>query len=304
MWNRLVLTIVLFLCISSDMARVNAMITQGEVINHMQDILPVEGSSKLESSQFAIEIFKAITNVISRMGGNSLSKVEGTNLIQTMQIDDAKTAQDQMTLSGKIFVAAGASLFFPFFMMGFGSKLIGKAMSKANADTANNKVFPWINTIMFLASGSLWLTGFILLTNAITILGTQKVKLGDVDVTIPPNDLRTLVPLYMKIFASGFFVMQPLTALASFDPTKGIAWANLVGMILFHIANMIDFGFQLMAQTIDKKLVAAKAVFAVATSLLVSTNYIRFTGVNVSKIHWMELIGSGLLLAGSIAMIV
>lgn len=79
----------------------------------------------------------------------------------------------------------------------------------------------WFGTLQ----GWLWLQGFILLAHWLHSVGATNCS---------------LLGCYLKMLASLFFCLQPMTGVAGTRSGAGLWWSNLVGIICFHTGNMVS----------------------------------------------------------------
>jgi len=63
------------------------------------------------------------------------------------------------------------------------------------------------------------------------------------------NDLRSLIPLIMKMLAAAFLTIEPMITILKFvthkETSLGLRWPNFFGMMILHLSNMMDLSFQL-----------------------------------------------------------
>jgi hypothetical protein len=169
----------------------------------------------------------------------------------------------------------------------------------------SNVMLVFIN-VLFLVSGALWLHGFLMVVFALETLPT-------------PLPMHAMLPLYMKVIASAFFVIGPLTALLSFNTLDlGLKWANLIGIILFHFGNMMTLGFGITGYEADKdpkKTFAAHSngltlqhiFYTLGTTMLLAATYhqaksehIVLSGdpIDTPATGFLQIAGSMMLLVG------
>lgn len=152
-------------------------------------------------------------------------------------------------------------------------------------------------TFLFLISGALWLSGFTMVVFALETLPV-------------PMPLYVMLPLYLKVFASAFFVIGPMTSLLSgSSQSLGLKWSNLVGIILFHVGNMMTLGFGITAFSADKDqnkdfrshnggLTLQHIFYTLGTTLLLGANYRAFEQIQGMQTTVFQILGSLLLLVG------
>jgi len=93
------------------------------------------------------------------------------------------------------------------------------AMSAATAASLTNLAFHW--------SCILWTLGFVMLCHWLAMLPGPLDKVG-------------FLGAVLKLLASIFFNMQPLSALLTYNGGNGLDWTNELGICLFHLGNMVS----------------------------------------------------------------
>jgi hypothetical protein len=168
-------------------------------------------------------------------------------------------------------------------------------------------------------SGVFWVAGFNTLIYQLENPGTTTPtecaeKTADPSATCPPVPLsappmHVMLPLYMKLLASCFFTLTPMTALLTNNPTLGggVPWANWVGIILFHFGNIIGLGMSIAdahayedagrLASSTGKVAFAHFFFCIATTLLLNVHYTVQYKVEIPQMMFAaESIGGALLL--------
>jgi len=127
--------------------------------------------------------------------------------------------QAQQVLISWIFVLASITLFLDFVSLQSLEKCI--SASCGSAEQYFIGLDNWFGTI----SCVWWLTGFAVLQHWLARLSATKCgQFG----------------CFLKLVASIFFNMQPMTGIAGTRAGAGLAWSNLTGIILFHVGNLVS----------------------------------------------------------------
>jgi len=121
----------------------------------------------------------------------------------------------------------------------------------------------------------------------------------------------------LKIAASVFFNMQPLSGLLMLNEGGGFTWTNLVGIALFHSGNLVNLvdmfiininkpGGYMSAKPFSHVNIPvwAMVVFGIATTFLVTSNALEFANAHFSGVGTVEsvcnVLGGSLLTLGSV----
>lgn len=173
-----------------------------------------------------------------------------------------------------------------------------------------NAYFAALSNWFGVVSCVLWFLGFVLLIHWLHSIGAT---------------LGGLVGAYLKLVAAVFFNLQPMTGTANQPGTggpSGLWWSNLVGIILFHMGNMVSCAdFWVNPPPGSKRSagwlfhgnlpITAMWVYQLATWFLVAGNLIacNWSGDEVTKqwvatgewtVEMCQVAGALLLLLGSL----
>jgi len=129
--------------------------------------------------------------------------------------------QAQQILISWIFIFASITLFLDFWALQKLEKCVKPGVSCNSNEEYFYKLDNWFGTI----SCVWWLTGFAVLQHWLARLpATRGGQLG----------------CFLKLVASVFFNMQPMTGIAQTRGGAGLAWSNLTGILLFHSGNLVS----------------------------------------------------------------
>jgi hypothetical protein len=129
--------------------------------------------------------------------------------------------QAQQILISWIFVFASVALFLDFVGLQSLEKCVIREVSCSSAETYFRKLDNWFGTI----SCVWWLTGFAVLQHWLArISATRWGQFG----------------CFLKLVASVFFNIQPMTGIQGTRHGAGLAWSNLTGILLFHSGNLVS----------------------------------------------------------------
>jgi hypothetical protein len=107
-----------------------------------------------------------------------------------------------------------------------------KPSTFAKAQPTLKKVGSFLITFVFLVAAALFFHGFMCILDYFLDNGV--------------TDIRTTGPIILRLIASAFFTLQPMTSLLSLNhESPGIDWSNFVGILLFHLGNVISLFFAL-----------------------------------------------------------
>jgi len=201
--------------------------------------------------------------------------------------------QAQQVAISWIFIVASIMLFFDF-----GSLQAGVA----GEDSYFVKLGNWFGVVSCLG----WFTGFAILVHWLARIGATSMG---------------IFAACMKLLASVFFNLQPMTGTAGTAGGAGIWWSNLTGILLFHGGNClscVDFrlhtppGADRNGSWFDhgNLPITGMWVYQIATWFLVYSNLVTCGWGGVPKAAWVETgtwsvmmgqyAGSLLLLLGSL----
>jgi len=124
--------------------------------------------------------------------------------------------QSQQILISWVFILASITLFLDF--VALQNLLNGEA-------PPNQSYFAKLGNWFGVVSCILWLTGFAILTHWLKRIGATPMG---------------VFGCQLKLLASVFFNLQPMTGTAGTRLGAGIWWSNLVGIIFFHSGNLVS----------------------------------------------------------------
>eukprot|EP00298_Acanthocystis_sp_HF-20_P003535 c13877_g1_i1.p1 GENE.c13877_g1_i1~~c13877_g1_i1.p1 ORF type:complete len:337 (-),score=86.26 c13877_g1_i1:34-1044(-) len=244
MSRQLVIFFLMFLIGTSHMQSVAASASVSLINNK---IAPSENISIATFKKIVGELRETCDNMKARFDKNGnldkiiraivpgLGKVLGEqNLVQLERTEQQTlllTAESTL-LAASIFLLFGTTVSkiefekIPFFL--------AHNDGKAKPDHSQSKFIRMqVANFLFLISSALWFEGFLLLANY-TVNDNQ--------------DFTAVAPIAMKILASVFFSIQPMTTFMKFvtnhkEAGGDMKWPNFIGISLFHISNMMTFAF-------------------------------------------------------------
>eukprot|EP00300_Choanocystis_sp_HF-7_P033254 c45560_g1_i1.p1 GENE.c45560_g1_i1~~c45560_g1_i1.p1 ORF type:complete len:357 (+),score=89.14 c45560_g1_i1:28-1071(+) len=207
----------------------------------------------------------------------------------------------QIATVSMIFVVAGVLLLVDFLLLQkhFNTLPFKTSLTlseKTEKFMAGKSGMQLVNFVGLL-SAILWFVGFALFVDWIFQLPG-------------PLQLGLVIPAGIKLLASYFFVVQPMTAVLGGDDT-GIPFGNFGGILLFHLGNMIS-AFNMSMHAYDSSHPFAKANFPfwgtmlclVGTTLLTTANFLVFSKLPPAEMEKkpvavFQLAGATLLTVGS-----
>jgi hypothetical protein len=233
-----------------------------------------------------------------------------SNLVSlfTSSKGDSVPTNSTAVVYNSVFIAAAITLLVAFGLLYHVVHKLKLFMSTTEEKSPGRVVAWWaaIN-VTFLISALLWLLGFCLV-------------IADLAPHFEHADMSTwfsvFVPLYLKVVASVMLSIQPLTALLT--QQNGVAWANNVGVVLFHLGNLMTLfsglasaiaaGGNVVTNFFDvstdaKKNVLMHIFYTMGTTLLLTGGHMFSDKVEHGPVKgiYYQLAGSGLLLLGCIA---
>jgi len=153
---------------------------------------------------------------------------------------------------------------------------------------------------LFLFSALLYIQGFALV---ISDVGSAFDKGTPTSIW-----LQVMIPLYTKIIAAVFLMLQPLTAILTQQHLQGVSWSNFAGSIIFHIGNCLSLALSLSNTMISPYVLTSTdkdvIYYIIGTALLVTANHMVVANMDASKVAlgpaWFQIGGSLFLLLGSL----
>merc|ERR1719456_1642026 len=153
----------------------------------------------------------------------AVSDVESGSKAPTSWAEMAKQVphQAQQVLISWIFILASITLFLDFVGLQSLVKCLPDQTKCSSTENYFWKLDNWFGTV----SCVWWITGFAILQHWLARLpATKGGQLG----------------CFLKLMASVFFNMQPMTGVAGTRGGAGFAWSNLTGILLFHSGNLVS----------------------------------------------------------------
>merc|ERR1712072_254369 len=120
-----------------------------------------------------------------------------------------------------IFVFASGALFLDFVGLQSLWKCLIRKQVCSSAEIYFYQLDNWFGTI----SCVWWLTGFAVLQHWLARISATK---------------SGLFGCFLKLVASVFFNIQPMTGIQGTRLGAGLAWSNLTGILLFHSGNLVS----------------------------------------------------------------
>jgi hypothetical protein len=268
--------------------------------------------------EMTVEKLKFATTALKTMVKTMLNKVDKNGHIQTLlqivkgekleeeqpKVEGEKIASTQVLakfdyagqkeVANRVFLCA-AMLTLVSFSMGYiphtqietDKPMVGRFRNEAN-------------NFFFLVSGVLWFEGFILLIDY--LFDTKK------------DDMRDIVPLGMKLWASALFTIRPMTTLIlglNASPESAppmLKWSDFMAIFMFHISSMMSLGFAFMKDYSSQRddyfknnaSIFGMLLYTVGSALLL-ISAASFHGVQIDKTKEtvLHVIGSALLVFGA-----
>jgi hypothetical protein len=154
--------------------------------------------------------------------GNKDLEANGNNEPVTWaEMSKSVPFQAQQVLISWIFIFASITLFLDFVSL---QSLVKCGSLTANCGSAE-KYFIGLDNWFGTISCVWWFTGFVVLQHWLARLpATKGGQFG----------------CFLKLVASVFFNMQPMTGIAETRLGAGLAWSNLTGILLFHSGNLVS----------------------------------------------------------------
>ena len=169
--------------------------------------------------------------LVVRAGAPSTSKSDVHLLHQRHESEDFGPQgiphQLSVLISSWVFVLASFFLFLGFFFVHHLPNNETEppdvdpnaSMSSATAASLTSLAFHW--------SCILWTLGFVMLCHWLFMLPGPLDRVG-------------FIGALLKLLASIFFNMNPLSALLTYNRGQGLDWTNELGICLFHLGNMVS----------------------------------------------------------------
>mmetsp|Transcript_51639 Transcript_51639/g.109725 ORF Transcript_51639/g.109725 Transcript_51639/m.109725 type:complete len:247 (+) Transcript_51639:95-835(+) len=126
--------------------------------------------------------------------------------------------QAQQILISWIFIVASATLLLDFISL---QVLTAEIVAKESSQSYFAKLCNWFGVVSCLS----WLLGFAILIHWLTRISATK---------------GSLAGAWLKLIASVLFNLQPMTGVAGTAAGAGIWWSNLVGILFFHVGNLVS----------------------------------------------------------------
>jgi len=206
--------------------------------------------------------------------------------------------QSQQVLISWLFIFASITLFLDFAAL----QALVAALTGGSAPSYFASLGNWFG----VSSCVMWLIGFAILVHWLKRIGATPMG---------------ILGAVLKLVASVFFNLQPMTGTAQTRDGAGIWWSNLVGIILFHSGNLVsclDFFLHTPPGADTKKgffyhgnlPITGMWIYQVATWFLVVGNLIscawdgdddkQWAKTNDTSVIVCQYVGSLLLLVGSL----
>eukprot|EP00419_Tripos_fusus_P017451 CAMPEP_0172742302 /NCGR_PEP_ID=MMETSP1074-20121228/129213_1 /TAXON_ID=2916 /ORGANISM="Ceratium fusus, Strain PA161109" /LENGTH=226 /DNA_ID=CAMNT_0013572821 /DNA_START=3 /DNA_END=680 /DNA_ORIENTATION=+ len=121
--------------------------------------------------------------------------------------------REQQVLISWVFIFASGSLFLDFASL--------QQLSQHGPGGTFAGLCNWFGTVSCL----LWLLGFVILVHWLRRVGATAMGVSGAR---------------LKLLAALFFNIQPMTGVAGINNGAGVWWSNLVGILLFHLGNLVS----------------------------------------------------------------
>lgn len=289
----------LFLLFLAGTCEMQAISTTTVALNKV-DLNPVVSLETLKSaSAFVKEAFNIAKSKFDKNGNvDKIIKVLSGSALWK-KIDDQTLLQESNTnsiaLANKVLLGASVALLVATILrIAPWDKLTEKIKTKSEKLGAGLKKAVGILTpILYLIAAMLYFHGFMLLFDYLLDNGDW--------------DLRSVGPIMIKVLASAFFTLQPMTSLMSGDTNNfGLLWPNLAGIILFHMGNLMSLFFTLQEQQTQTEGSFFKKnqgtisafLFTAATSFLLTSIAGPEFNLQAKTANIYSAIGASLLCAG------
>lgn len=285
---------------------------------HAATIAGVEGRSDTPSAKVDARLITA--DALRSLAEVAIRKIDDGSVSQAL----TKSSHEHLTSLISLFVSAAQSsqiskVYNAIFLVASALMLIAfvtiavavrkyKLIPEPGQKTPTKVAILWVSiNIMFLLSAILWLLGFCLVVRELqSFFNPEKPDIS--------GWVATFLPLYLKIAGAVFLTLQPMTALGTLVHLGGVSWSNTVGVVLFHLGNLMTLfgGFADTVANPDMKFfdmsnparknVVLHIFYTIGTSLLLTGGHIMADKVSTPPVDsiWLQIAGSSALLLGSI----